>query len=77
MSNSRYLLLPLVRHPVSDFAAPQKNRRAAAQALFSLLLVMLMGFVERKDGLQHEFTKPGIHAGSTLLMDNSVFLFIY
>lgn len=34
---------------------------------------MLTGFVERKDGLQHEFTKPGIHAGSTLLMDNSVF----
>lgn len=40
---------------------------------FFLLLVMLTGFVERKDGLQHEFTKPGIHAGSTLLMDNSVF----
>lgn len=34
---------------------------------------MLTGFVERKDGLQHEFTKPGIHAGSTLLLDNTVF----
>lgn len=42
-----------------------------------LLLVLLMGFVERKDGLQHEFTKPGIHAGSPLLMDNCGFFFFY
>lgn len=30
---------------------------------------MLIGFLERKDGLQHEFTRCGIHTGSTLLLE--------
>lgn len=84
MSNSCLLLLRL-HHPVSDFVSPEKNLKTAAPTTFfffpffslMLLLVLLMGFVERKDGLQHEFTRPGIHAGSPLLMDNWGFFFFF
>lgn len=59
------LLLPL---PATLHLPKRRTHKAAAPGTF-LLLVMLIGFMERKDGQQHEFTRCGIHTGSTLLLE--------